>query len=264
LTSEPTSLYICSVNRRQSQAIAALKKDLEEAFPQAVRSEQQVNLTTNDAMRRLETGLAPLDEVLGGGLPLGFVSAWSGRVGSGLTSLLHVVVQGILEKGDWVALVDPSRSLYPRDWGRESASERLWILHPESREEAFWAAEQLAASGGFRLVMIDTRMCALSNSVLGKETASRLRQAAQKGGGALLVLGGESPKTVGANLAIDVHPVSIDEVKQRWTLQLVRCRGGTPVKTEVSFDVQDRVFACRLSSHSLVPDRRASSQRNRR
>ena len=215
------------------------------------------------AVERLPCGLSPLDRLLRGGLPVGGVTAWCGREGDGLTSLLCSTVTRTLSDGHRVAVVDGSRSLDPVDWARLGRGSRLWVIRPQTVAESLWAAEELARSGVFRLVALDLG-CGSSRGAIGR-SASRLRNAARDGGSALLVLGDVSPGHVGASLALRCEGLLPHLDQGSRPLKLARTRGGGPEEVEVVLDVERRLFPRRLSTDPGVPDRRsaASSRRSR-
>ena len=212
-------------------------------------------------IERLPSGLPSLDRLLFGGLPMGGVTAWCGREGDGLTSLLCATVARTLSDGHRVAVVDGSRTLDPVDWARMGRGSRLWVIRPRAVAEALWAAEELARSGIFRLVALQLGPC-VSRVPLGS-VASRLRSSARDGSTALLVLGDLSPGRVGASLALRSEGRFPELDKGSRSLKLVRIRGGGPEEVEVVFDVERRLFPRRLSLVAEVPDRRSASPSRR-
>ena len=80
----------------------------------------------------LPTGIAELDVLLvGRGIPRGRLTEITGASGSGRTSMLRTLVTAAASGGRWVAYIDATRTLAPRDWAHVG-SERapLWIIRP--------------------------------------------------------------------------------------------------------------------------------------
>jgi hypothetical protein len=153
------------------------------------------------------TGVAALDAALHatGGVPRGRLTELLGADGSGTTTLVRRLVARTLADGAWVAYVDATRTLAPRDWahlGRrgavteegvaglagvgsslQDAPERLWVVRPPDATRAAWCADVLLRSGGFGLVVVD------GAPVLSRAVALRLLQLARDADAALVLLG---------------------------------------------------------------------------
>jgi len=105
----------------------------------------------------LPTGIAELDALLvGRGIPRGRLTEITGASGSGRTSMLRTLVTAAASGGRWVAYIDATRTLAPRDWAHVG-SERapLWIIRPTNAARAPWCADLLLRSGAFALVVMD-------------------------------------------------------------------------------------------------------------
>jgi hypothetical protein len=136
------------------------------------------------AQPALPTGVAALDAVLpGGGLPRGRLTELLGRPGSGRTTLLRQVVEHLVLAGTWVAYVDATRTLSPRDWAALGHREELWVVRPRDAQRGAWCTDVLLRSGAFGLVVLD------GAPPLSRAVAIRLTRLAQDGGAALVVLG---------------------------------------------------------------------------
>jgi hypothetical protein len=156
------------------------------------------------------TGVSALDAALHGtgGVPRGRLTELLGADGSGTTTLARRLVARALADGAWVAYVDATRTLAPRDWaglGRRGAMmaegmavttgragvdaplhdtpERLWVVRPPDATRAAWCADVLLRSGGFGLVVVD------GAPVLSRAVAMRLLQLARDADAALVLLG---------------------------------------------------------------------------
>ena len=144
------------------------------------------------------TGVGPLDLALRhtGGVPRGRLTELLGAAGAGTTTLARRLVAQALASGAWVAYVDATRTLAPRDWaavasGRpfdptvpgDPTAERLWIVRPPDATRAAWCADVLLRSGGFGLVVLD------GAPVLSRAVAMRLLQLARDADAALVLVG---------------------------------------------------------------------------
>ncbi len=135
----------------------------------------------------LATGIAALDGVLpGGGLPRGRLTELLGAPGCGKTSLVRRMVERAVCDGAWVAYVDATRTLAPREWASLGAHEGLWMVRPRNAERGAWCADVLLRSGAFALVVLD------GAPRLSREVAVRLTLLARESDAALLVLGDDA------------------------------------------------------------------------
>src|SRR5438067_8320719 len=133
----------------------------------------------------LPTGVEALDAGLaGGGLPRGRLTEVVGARGSGKATLLRQIVERTLSRG-WVAYVDATRTLAPRDWAHLGDGEGLWMIRPRDPSRAAWCADVLLRCGAFALVVID------SAPVVSRGVAVRLTRLARESGAALVMAGEE-------------------------------------------------------------------------
>lgn len=131
------------------------------------------------------TGVGGLDALLPhGGFPCGEVCEITGPEGGGRMTVALLAAVAATRAGRIAAVVDAGGRLYPpavAALGVELA--RLCVVRPPSGERAAWAAEQLARSGCFQVVVFDPL------HRVTETQAERLRRAATSGGAALLVIG---------------------------------------------------------------------------
>lgn len=135
----------------------------------------------------VSTGLANLDEALGGGVPLGRLTEWvAGRPGCGtqlaLLSLLLACRQACLR----VALIDPAECFAPEAMPQEAHQHLVWVRGGDLAA-ALGAADLLLHDGNLRLVVLDVR--GVSDKQLRRWPATgwyRLQRAAEETGAALL------------------------------------------------------------------------------
>ncbi|MBI3568511.1 MAG: hypothetical protein HY084_09975 [Gemmatimonadetes bacterium] len=147
----------------------------------------QVLDDTKPGTPALPTGIGALDAVLpGNGLPRGRLTELLGAPGCGKTTLVRRMVEGAMARGWWVAYVDASRTLAPREWASLGEREGLWMVRPRSAERGAWCADVLLRSGAFALVVLD------GAPVLAREVAVRLTRLARESDAAFLVLGDDT------------------------------------------------------------------------
>jgi hypothetical protein len=211
------------------------------------------------------TGVGALDGALHatGGVPRGRLTELLGAAGSGVTTLARRLVGQALAAGAWVAYVDATCTLAPRDW---ADTERLWVVRPPDPARAAWCADVLLRSGGFGLVVVD------GAPVLSRAVALRLLQLAREANAALVLVGtGTRASDIAGALRLRARAanggpgVGDRPPVRRWrpegggTWSVVHRavitveKGGTHRNVEVSCAVG---VARRLCTHPEVPDRR--------
>ena len=159
------------VHKRQ---IAALRSQLR-SFERLAAQESE--------RRTAPTCSIELNEILPrGGFPCGGVTEVLGPLGGGCLTVALSAAAHATQQGQLAALVDGEGLLYPPavlgvDWRRF-----CWVQPPQGRR-SLWAAQQLAHSGAFALVLLD------SARRLGNAEGRRLRQAAERGACAVVVIG---------------------------------------------------------------------------
>ena len=113
---------------------------------------------------RLETGVAALDDLLGGGWPRGALSELCGGRGQGRTGVLLATLAAAVRREEAVALLDLEGAFDPWAAGRAGLRlERLlWVRAlPDARQRQtphqrlLAAAEAIVSAGGFGLVALD-------------------------------------------------------------------------------------------------------------
>jgi hypothetical protein len=224
----------------------------------------------------LPTGLSELDGALqGGGLPRGRLTEIVGARGSGKTTLLRRIVEEAVERAGWVAYIDATRTLAPRDWAHLGEYEGVWMIRPTDPARAAWCADVLLRCGAFSLVVID------SAPALGRTIAVRLTRLARESSAALVVVAeengqqsatlsgavrlrvkrGRSPRSAtppfsaASRSASRTAPEGEGAVRR---LAIVIEKGGVHRTVEVSCAIG---VARRLCTHPQVPDRRGVAQR---
>jgi recA bacterial DNA recombination protein len=140
---------------------------------------------------RCATGIGALDDLLGGGWPVGALSELCGRRSSGRTAVLYAALASAIAAGHTVALVDSGGALDPRRAAEAGiALDRLlWIRCAAA--QALKAADLLLTAGGFGLLALD-----LGEGRVNGSAWNRLKHAAERQQTAVLVA---TPwRTVGA------------------------------------------------------------------
>ena len=117
------------MNDERAAAVAALRRHIAEVAPH------------RPARRFLPTGIARLDERIGG---FGALTVISGAAGTGRWALVLPAVQALTRSDRTVAIVDVRGWFHPPGLPRVDLS-RILLIHP-GPDRALWAAEQLARS----------------------------------------------------------------------------------------------------------------------
>lgn len=220
----------------------------------------------------IPTGIAELDRALSdGGVPSGRLTEIQGARGSGRTTLVRHLVLTAVAARRWVAVIDGSRTLAPREWAQAGDSGRLWVIRPPGADRSAWCADILLRSGAFSLVVLD------SPPSLSRQVAVRLTRLAKEHDVALVVVG-DSP-IIGSAVRLKVRrrpeatghrPQVRPEVRGQRSevppshesrITILIEKGGVQHAVEVSCAIE---MARRLRAHPEIPDRRGVATRNRR
>jgi hypothetical protein len=216
----------------------------------------------------IPTGIEALDRALSdGGIPNGRLTEIQGTLGSGRTSLVRQLVTAAVAARRWVAVIDGSRTLAPREWAEAGDSGRLWVIRPPGADRSAWCADILLRSGAFSLVVLD------SAPALPRPIVVRLTRLAKEHDVALVVVG-DAP-VIGSAVRLRVKrtkpegrgqrpvpraPGAELHVRQsRITISIDKGGSQHAVEVPCAFEL-----ARRLRAHSEVPDRRGVATRNRR
>jgi hypothetical protein len=117
------------MNDERAAAVAALRRHIAEVAPH------------RPARRFLPTGIARLDERIGG---FGALTVISGAAGTGRWALVLPAIQALTRSDRTVAIVDVRGWFHPPGLHRVDLS-RILLVRP-GPDRALWAAEQLARS----------------------------------------------------------------------------------------------------------------------
>jgi hypothetical protein len=186
-------------------------------------------------VRRLPSGLAHLDAVLGGGIPLGRISEISGPLSSGRTALLLALLAATTRRGEVVACVDLADALHPASVAGAGADlHRLLWVRPRSVMDGFRCTELLLQAGGFAVVALDLG-CSVPRP-LRAHVWLRLLRAAEASHAACVVLAPQRVAGSCAVLGLHLRPGTPCWRRGAWPLfdgltsavRVVRNRLGTP------------------------------------
>ena len=251
---------VSNVSLRDSSAVVRLE---------AVRALLPAPLPQTPGM---PTGIDALDRALASyGLPRGRLTEVIGATGK--LSLLRRVVSAAIERGEWVAYVDASRTLAPRDWA-DLTDMGFWIVRPPEAAKAAWCADVLLRSAAFSLVVLD------SAPPISRAVAVRLTGLARESNAAFVTV---ASATVGAGGAAGATRLGgavrlrVHRRRQRLRIAIEKGGGGggTAVgSTRVGAGSESRLqhvvevscanggVARRLCSHPEVPDRRGVARQS--
>lgn len=109
-----------------------------------------------EPLRRLGTGIPPLDALLDGGFPRGHLSEIVGEVSSGRTALACALLASATRGGEVTAVVDISDALHPETLRLAGAdlNRVLWV-RPPALHAGLECAELILSSRGFGLLVLD-------------------------------------------------------------------------------------------------------------
>src|SRR5207248_8604504 len=223
-------------------------------------------------VRALPTGVDALDAGLtGGGIPRGRLTEVLGERGSGKATLLRRIVEQTLSEAGWVAYIDATRTLAPRDWAHLGEEEGLWMIRPRDPTRVAWCADVVLRCGAFALVVIDSapvvsRGVAVRLTRLARESGAALIIAGEEGGGSLVGgavrlrvrrEAGGGRRTGGSSVIRHPPPTTRDR-----RMIIVVEKGGGGRGTHRTVEVSCAIgVARRLCTHSEVPDRRGVARR---
>ena len=117
-------------------------------------------MTMNDAaidIKRFNSGCLSLDNILGGGYPVGRIIEIYGPESSGKTTLALHAVASVQKNGGRAAYIDVENALdpvYAKAIGVDISS--LVITQPSCGEDALDIAEALVASNAFDIIVVDS------------------------------------------------------------------------------------------------------------
>jgi hypothetical protein len=187
------------------------------------------------------TGIAALDELLGGGLPRGHLSEIAGGPSSGRTALLHALLASATRRGEVAAVVDVADALDPPSLARAGAdlTRVLWV-RPPSAKTALKCVELILGAGGFGVVALDGVGTRIARP-LPRQVWPRLAQVTRRAGVACVVCGPQRLASGAAALAL-----TISQRQVHWSGRLFEGLSTTAVLTRSRFGPTERAVTLLL------------------
>lgn len=102
---------------------------------------------------KIPTGLSPLDDILGGGLPRGRMTEVYGLQGTGKTTLM---MQVIANNPDLRVVWVDAESAWQKDYAQGLGVGNITILRPSHGEEAIDAIEEILLNNAADLIVVDS------------------------------------------------------------------------------------------------------------
>jgi hypothetical protein len=216
-----------------------------------------------EPVRRLPSGIAALDALLGGGLPRGHLSEVVGGPSSGRTALLHAWLAMATRAGEVAAVVDLPNALDPPSLAHAGAdlARVLWVRPPTVRV-ALKCAELILSAGGFGLVAIDglgalrpgVGQALRSNPVPpraarppARHAWPRLAQVTRRAGAAVVLLASRRVTTSCAALAIE-----LTQRRAQWSGQLFEGFTADVSLTRSRFGATDQAVTLAVGEQQLA------------
>lgn len=221
-----------------AEDIIDLRRLLAERFPRA-----QTRLQNAPTRITLPTGVAALDEALGGGLPQGEVTELVGEgPGSGTAQVLHALIRTTAMAGQFLALIDGADSLDAECLGDESLARLLWV-RCTSVDLALQSADLLLRDRNFPLVVLDLKLNpAVELRRIRANVWPRLDRLREHHGGTLLVLSSQamvsgSTARVRVSGPLDLASTQVDSAEILNQLQFELERGGAALPSSPAIRV---------------------------
>jgi hypothetical protein len=170
-----------------------------------------------ESVHRLPTGVLPLDEVLGGGVPRGRICELTGPFSSGKMSIALTLLAAATRGGEVVACVDPADALHPASLALAGTDlQRLLWVRPPSATAAMRCTELLLQAGGFAAVVLD--LGAAPPRPLRSQVWPRLLRAAEQSHTALIIVASQRVASSFAVISLSVQRCAPLWRRGLWTL----------------------------------------------
>lgn len=203
---------------------------------------------------RFSTGLAPLDEALGGGFSLGSLHELIGSCsGAATRSLALLAAARVAGAQRWIFHIDTGSDFYPPAAVRLGIClERLVVIRTRRQEEALWVGEQALRCRAVAAVVLPLRS-------LEAYASRRLQLAAETSGAVCFAL--RSAPASGHTFAatrLRCEPQIGETENRRIQVQVLKLREGRPPEPFV-LELADAAGA--LHSHAAPGDRPGAAER---
>lgn len=213
---------------------AALRQQIETAFQH--RYPSVLTPSPKTIREVVPTGIAQIDELLHGGIPVGAITELTGLNSSGRTSIALSALAQRTREGSVCAWIDASDSLDPESAAANGVSlnHLLWVrctdksatipnrsktnitnkAQPWTRlDQALRATDLLLQSGGFAAIILDLADESIDHARrIPLATWFRYRQAADRARCSLLVLGKAPFAQSSAAVVLECRPAAVDSV----------------------------------------------------
>ena len=210
-------------SRTGPAAIVDLRKLLAQRFPQPHLAPQA----------RIATGLAALDEAIGGGLPKGGITELSSpNVSAGTALLIHQLLLNAHRERYFMALIDGRDSFDPSSAGDNARLRSLLWVRCTKAFDAVKAADLLLRDGNFPVVVLDLVLNAHEELRKIPQTSwYRLQRLAEPTSSAFLVLTRRSMiSSAQLKLVLEnswtLRDLQQDADPSRLTVRVQRVQGG--------------------------------------
>lgn len=165
------------------------------------------------------TGLAALDQALGGGLARGHLSEIVGPRSSGRTTVLCRMLAAAADRGEAVALIDTCDRFDPASAQAAGVdlSRLLWVRETGDAPRALKAMNLVLQAGGFGVVAFDVSdVHAMALRQFPYTTWMRMARVIEGGQTAAVIVGAErlARSPGGVTIALDAPP---DVPRARWS-----------------------------------------------
>ena len=208
-----------------------------------------------EPVRRVPSGLASIDTLLGGGLPRGRISEVLGPLSSGKTALLLALLAAATQRGEVVACVDLADALHPQSVASAGTDlPRLLWVRPRSVTDGLRCTELLLQAGGFAVVALD--LGTPMPRPLRHHVWPRLLHAAERSHSALVVLAPHRVAGSFAALSLSLRPRAARWQRGLWplfdgfdtTVLLSRNKLGPSEAKSAKLKVESQSSSFRLSA----------------
>jgi hypothetical protein len=214
---------------------AALRQQIESDFQH--RYPSVLTPSTRTIREVAATGIAPVDDLLEGGFPIGAISEITGPSTSGRTTITLAFLARRMQEGSVCALIDANDTFDPESAAANGVNLKhlLWVRcsnsqiekpssevrftpsgKPEQKpwrrlDQAIRATDLLLQAGGFAAIVLDLADEAIEyGQRIPLATWFRFRQAADRTRCSMIVLGKAAYAQSSASVVIECQPDNID------------------------------------------------------
>lgn len=150
--------------------IKSLVAEIENAFGKEMVCDNTVKV------EMISSGSSKVDEVLGGGYPLGRVIEIAGWESSGKTTFALHLCKEIQEKGKSVGYIDTENALdpeYAKSIGVDVSPERFVLCQPGTAEDALTIAKMMVKCGEVGVVILDSVAAMVAKCIIEGEVGEQ-------------------------------------------------------------------------------------------